>query len=75
MAPGDPTATGQVDEYGGYATSVFMIGWAIGGIVFGILGDKVGRAKTMMMTVLFYSAFTGLSALSTGIWDFASTGS
>ena len=71
VAPGDPTATGRVDEYGGYATTVFMIGWAIGGIVFGILGDKVGRAKTMMMTVLFYSAFTGLSALSTGIWDFA----
>ena len=71
VAPGDPTATGRVDEYGGYATTVFMIGWAIGGIVFGILGDKVGRAKTMMMTVLCYSAFTGLSALSTGIWDFA----
>jgi len=48
-----------------------MIGWALGGIVFGILGDKLGRAKTMMMTVLFYLAFTGLSALSTGVWDFA----
>ena len=48
-----------------------MIGWAIGGIFFGILGDKIGRARTMMMTVLCYSAFTGLSALSTGVWDFA----
>ena len=47
------------------------IGWAIGGIFFGILGDKIGRAKTMMLTVLCYSAFTGLSALSTGVWDFA----
>ena len=48
-----------------------MIGWAIGGLVFGILGDRIGRAKTMMMTFSVYSAFTGLSALSTGIWDFA----
>ena len=48
-----------------------MIGWALGGIFFGILGDKLGRAKTMMMTVLCYSAFTGLSALSVGVWDFA----
>ena len=48
-----------------------MIGWAIGGLVFGILGDRIGRAKTMMLTILLYSVFTGLSALSTGFWDFA----
>ena len=45
---------------------IFMIGWALGGIFFGILGDKIGRAKTMMMTVLCYSAFTGLSASPSG---------
>ncbi len=41
------------------------------GIIFGILGDKIGRVKTMVLTILSYSAFTGLSALSTGVWDFA----
>src|SRR3954452_2959938 len=45
--------------------------WALGGIAFGILGDKLGRAKTMLLTVLCYSAFTGLSALSVGVWDFS----
>jgi MFS family permease len=69
--PGDPATDGKVADYSGYATTIFMIGWALGGIVFGILGDKLGRARTMMMTVLFYSAFTGLSALSTSVWDFA----
>ena len=69
--PGDPATAGKVDEYSGYATTIFMIGWALGGIFFGILGDKIGRARTMMMTVLCYSAFTGLSALSRGVWDFA----
>src|SRR5438876_4556456 len=34
----------KVNEYGGYATSIFIIGWAIGGLVFGILGDRIGRA-------------------------------
>ncbi len=62
---------GQVPEYGGYATMVFMLGWATGGLFFGVLGDRIGRAKTMMMTILVYSAFTGLSALSVGVWDFS----
>src|SRR6185437_15443030 len=71
IAPGDLTRAGEVDLYAGYTTSIFLIGWATGGIVFGILGDKIGRVKTMVLTILSYSAFTGLSALSSGIWDFA----
>ena len=65
--PGDPavkTASGQV-------TAIFLIGWATGGLFFGVLGDRIGRAKTMMLTILLYSLFTGLSALSVGFWDFA----
>jgi MFS family permease len=66
-----PTASaGEVSEQAGYATMVFMIGWAIGGVVFGVLGDRIGRAKTMILTILVYSIFTGLSVLSTGVWDF-----
>lgn len=71
IAPGDVTQTGVIDKYAGYTTSIFLIGWATGGIVFGILGDKIGRVKTMALTILSYSAFTGLSALSTGVWDFS----
>lgn len=61
----------SVPEYSGYATSIFLIGWATGGLTFGVLGDRIGRAKTMMLTILIYSACTGLSALSKGFWDFA----
>ena len=61
----------QVAEYGGYATMIFMLGWATGGLFFGVLGDRIGRARTMLWTILAYSAFTGLSALSVGIWDFS----
>jgi MFS family permease len=57
--------------YGGYSTSFFLTGWAIGGLVFGMLGDRIGRAKTMMITIILYSLFTGLSALSYRFWDFA----
>ena len=51
---------------------VFMVGWALGGVLFGMLGDRLGRAKTMMMTILCYTIFTGLSVFSTSVWDFES---
>lgn len=57
--------------WGGLATTIFIIGWATGGIIFGIVGDRWGRAKTMVLTILIYSAFTGLSSLSQSFWDFA----
>jgi MFS family permease len=65
--PGDLT----IDKYAGYATTIFIIGWALGGLGFGILGDRIGRAKTLLLTILLYSLFTGLSALSSGFTDFA----
>jgi MFS family permease len=66
-----PPSNPRVDEFSGYATSIFMVGWAIGGIFFGVLGDRLGRARTITLTILIYSAFTGLSALAVGFWDFA----
>jgi MFS family permease len=66
-----PGATpGQVDQQAAWATAIFMIGWAIGGVVFGILGDRLGRAKTMTITILSYTVFTGLSLLSGNVWQF-----
>jgi len=56
---------------GALATSIFVLGWATGGIIFGSLGDRYGRAKMLSVTVLLYSVATGLSALSKGFVDFA----
>jgi MFS family permease len=67
----DTATPAMIDQYGGYATSVFLMGWGIGGLIFGVLGDRIGRTKTMMMTILMYSVCTGLSAVSVGFWDFA----
>ncbi len=60
----------RIDQLGAYATSIFIVGWATGGLVFGVMGDRIGRAKTMMLTILLYSLFTGLSALSWDVWSF-----
>jgi len=69
LGPGASPST--IAEYAGYATMIFILGWASGGVFFGILGDRVGRARTMIYTILCYSLFTGLSVLSTGVWDFS----
>ncbi len=67
---GGSASPATISEQAGYSTMVFMIGWALGGILFGVLGDRLGRAKTMMLTILCYTIFTGLSLLSVGVWDF-----
>jgi MFS family permease len=61
----------MIDRNSGFVTSIFIFGWATGGLVFGILGDRIGRAKTMLLTILIYSLCTGLSALSWDLWSFA----
>ena len=62
---------GLVAEYAGYATSIFIIGWAIGGVIFGVLGDRLGRVKTMIITILCYSLFTGMTSFATSVWQFS----
>lgn len=65
-----PASDPAVDRYAGYSTSILLIGWATGGIAFGIMGDRIGRARTMVFTILSYSVFTGLTAFSFTVWDF-----
>lgn len=57
--------------WNGYTTTFFVLGWATGGLIFGSVGDRIGRAKTLALTVLLYSVFTGLSALSRNHIDFS----
>jgi len=64
--PSDP----RVDAWATYSTSLLLLGWATGGIFFGILGDRIGRAKTMVFTILSYSLFTGLTAFAVSVYDF-----
>ncbi|MDW8037968.1 MAG: MFS transporter, partial [Thermoguttaceae bacterium] len=64
--PSDP----RVDAWATYSTSFLLLGWATGGIFFGILGDRIGRAKTMVFTILSYSVFTGLTAFAVSVYDF-----
>jgi MFS family permease len=66
----DATALARLPKYIGYATASMMIGWATGGIIFGMLSDKMGRVKTMVASLLIYAGFTGLSGLAHTFLEF-----
>ncbi len=58
----DPAALEKAAaRIGPLITAFFLVGWATGGFVFGILGDRLGRARTMIITILIYAFFTMLS--------------
>lgn len=58
-------------QAGQLSTTIFLLGWATGGMIFGSLGDRFGRVKMLSATVLLYSVATGLSAFSTSFLDFS----
>ncbi|MCA9052868.1 MAG: MFS transporter [Planctomycetaceae bacterium] len=57
--------------YNNIAFAAFLLGGAFGGIVFGMLSDRIGRKKTMTLTIIFYSLFTCVSAFSVEWWHLA----
>jgi MFS family permease len=65
-----PGTSVDVQAFGKVVTAWFLIGWGVGGMIFGALGDRYGRARMLTITILIYSAFTGLSYFSQGKWDF-----
>ena len=66
---GLPTTDPSVGRYGSIIQGAFLFGWALGGGFFGLIGDRLGRARTLSLTVLTYAAFTGLSVFAHAWWQ------
>jgi MFS family permease len=69
--PGGEVSQKAIAWYGGVIFSIFLIGWAVGGVLFGILADRIGRTRTLVITILAYALFTGLAAVSATWWQLA----
>ena len=67
----EDTRQGKIALYNNIALGAFLLGGALGGILFGMVSDRIGRTKTMQLTILFYSLFTCLSAFSQQWWHLA----
>lgn len=70
MAPAGIDTEQFVQRWMGIVTAMFLLGAAGGGLVFGWLGDKIGRVKSMTLSILCYSIFTGLCYFAESPWQF-----
>src|SRR5262245_46894106 len=55
------TTDARVGHFSSIIQGGFLVGWALGGGFFGQVGDRLGRARTLSLTIFTYAAFTGLS--------------
>ena len=54
----------EIGVWGGWALGITLVGWSVGGLLFGMVADRWGRTRTMALTILIYSVFTGLTGLA-----------
>lgn len=64
----DPTVK---DAWFGVIMAVFLIGAATGGVLFGWLGDRIGRVRAMALSIFTYAVFTGLCGFAGAAWHLA----
>lgn len=67
---GIAASKGNLGFYGGLLFALFLLGWGLA-FLWGPVGDKFGRVRTLMLTIVWYSVFTFLSALVTNVWELA----
>ena len=63
-----PTNAPSVGLTSSVIQAAFLAGWAFGGAFFGVIGDRLGRSRTLVLTILTYAIFTGLSTFATAWW-------
>ncbi len=68
LAIGSPEAKIATLQWTGILTSVLLLGWAAGGVIFGYVCDRIGRTRTLLITMLIYAFGTAACAFATDIW-------
>jgi MFS family permease len=69
LAIGSPEAAKATLHWNGILSSILLLGWAAGGILFGQVADRFGRTRTLMFTMLVYAVGTTLCAAAPNLWS------
>ena len=64
-----PASDPSVGVYSSWIQAAFMLGWALGGGLFGRLGDRIGRSRALVLTILTYAIFTGAGFVAQTWWQ------
>jgi MFS family permease len=67
---GGSPSLAQIGRVGGILSMVGLLGWALGGFCFGVVGDYIGRIRTLALSVVMVAVFTALQGFSQGPWMF-----
>jgi MFS family permease len=62
-----PQTHGPIPFYAGLTLGLTLLGWGVGGMIGGVIADYIGRKRTMLISIVGYAVFTGLTALSSSI--------
>lgn len=65
---GSPEAKQATLFWTGLLTSILLLGWAAGGVIFGVVCDRIGRKRTLLLTMLLYAVGTAACAFAPNIW-------
>jgi MFS family permease len=60
-----------VNDWFAVIMSMFLVGAATGGVIFGWLGDRIGRVRAMSLSIFTYAIFTGLCGFAGEAWHIA----
>jgi MFS family permease len=69
LQPGSSAAHQAAVFWSGAITSLLLVSWAAGGVLFGWIADRIGRKQTLLVTIALYALGTGLCALTTNLWQ------
>ena len=60
-----------IAQTGSVIMAIKLLCWGLGGVIFGVVADRVGRSRTMVLTIVIYALFTGLSGFAQSWWQLA----
>lgn len=69
LTPGSAAAHQAAAFWTGTITSLLLLSWAAGGVLFGWVADRIGRRRALLATIVLYAVGTGMCALVSSLWQ------